>query len=40
MKKMTFSGLALSLLIVAGAPQQRSRHPKAERLDKGETMTN
>jgi tetratricopeptide (TPR) repeat protein len=39
MKKVTFAGLALSLLIVAGAPQQRSRHPKGERLDKGETAT-
>jgi tetratricopeptide (TPR) repeat protein len=28
------------LLIVAGAPQQRSPRPKGERLDKGEAMTN
>jgi tetratricopeptide (TPR) repeat protein len=40
MKKTTLTGLALSLLIVAGAPQQRSPQPKGERLDKGETLTN
>jgi len=40
MKKMTFTGLALSLLIVAGVRQQGSPRPKGERLDKGETMTN
>jgi hypothetical protein len=38
--KMTFTGLALSLLIVAGSPQQRSPRPKGERLDKSETTTN
>jgi hypothetical protein len=39
MKKATFTGLALSLLITAGAPYQRASQPKGDRVDKGETMT-
>jgi hypothetical protein len=40
MKKMTLSGLALSLLIAAVAAHQRAQHLKGEHLDKGKTMTN
>ena len=39
MKKMTFRGLALSLLIAAGAPHQGALRLKGEHLDNGETMT-
>jgi tetratricopeptide (TPR) repeat protein len=38
MKKMTFTGLALSLLIAAEAPQQRALHLKGQHAGKGETM--
>jgi tetratricopeptide (TPR) repeat protein len=40
MKKMTFTGLALSLLIAAGAPNQHALRPEGEHASKGETVTN
>jgi tetratricopeptide (TPR) repeat protein len=40
MKKATFTGLVLSLLVAVGAPHQRASHPEGERVDKRETMTN
>jgi hypothetical protein len=39
MKKMMFTGLALSLLMAAGAPHRRALRLKGERVDKGETTT-